>query len=137
MHMPRRSVTILLALGLLCVAFDLADVVAQAQPRPSKRAGRTCTAPTRSSRTGCSRCPTDDDGVKHEGWTFGSQAAVFAESPDRIWIAQRGELPVPKGAKSWTPYAQISPSPGAAPPARASGDALPPRHLRGRIATAR
>jgi hypothetical protein len=54
---------------------------------------------------------------KHEGYTFGSQAAVYAETPDRIWIAQRGELPMPKGAKDakpWTPYAQILPSPGAA-----------------------
>jgi hypothetical protein len=58
---------------------------------------------------------TDEaDGLKHDGWTFGSQAAVYAESPDRIWIAQRGELPLPKGAKPWTPWAQITPSPGSA-----------------------
>ena len=54
------------------------------------------------------------DGVKHAGWTFGSQAAVYAETPDRIWIAQRGELPTPAGAKDWTPYAQVIPSPGSA-----------------------
>jgi hypothetical protein len=41
--------------------------------------------------------------VKHDGWTWGSVGAVFAESPDRIWIAQRGELPLPAGAKPWTP----------------------------------
>jgi hypothetical protein len=50
----------------------------------------------------------------HAGRTFGSQAAVYAETPDRIWIAQRGELPLPEGAKPWTPYAQIIPSPGSA-----------------------
>src|SRR5690242_15132978 len=43
------------------------------------------------------------DGVKHEGWTWGSVGAVYAETPDRIWIAQRGELPLPSGAKPWTP----------------------------------
>ena len=42
--------------------------------------------------------PDGDDGVKHEGWTWGSVGAVFAETPDRIWIAQRGELPLPKDA---------------------------------------
>jgi hypothetical protein len=58
--------------------------------------------------------PLPDDTHSHDGYTWGSQAAVYAESPDRIWIAQRGELPLPKGAKPWTPYAQIIPSPGAA-----------------------
>jgi hypothetical protein len=48
--------------------------------------------------------PLEDgpDGLKHEGWTWGSVGAVYAESPDRIWIAQRGELPLPAGAKPWT-----------------------------------
>jgi hypothetical protein len=49
------------------------------------------------------------DGIKHEGWTWGSTGAVFAESPDRIWIAQRGELPLPKGAKPWTAYGMLTP----------------------------
>ena len=54
------------------------------------------------------------DGVKHEGWTWGSVGAVYAETPDRIWIAQRGELPLPPGAKPWTPYSMLSPSRGNA-----------------------
>ena len=55
--------------------------------------------------------PLEDgsDGVKHEGWTWGSVGAVFAETPDRIWIAQRGELPLPAGAKPWTPYGALTP----------------------------
>ena len=55
--------------------------------------------------------PLEDgpDGVKHEGWTWGSVGAVWAETPDRIWIAQRGELPLPKGAKPWTPYGMLQP----------------------------
>src|SRR5216117_740447 len=43
--------------------------------------------------------PDGPDGVKHAGWTWGSVGAVFAETPDRIWIAQRGELPLPTNAK--------------------------------------
>jgi hypothetical protein len=29
----------------------------------------------------------------HEGWTFGAEQSVFAESPNRIFVLQRGELP--------------------------------------------
>jgi peptidylamidoglycolate lyase len=29
----------------------------------------------------------------HSGWTFGAGQSVFAESPDRIYVLQRGELP--------------------------------------------
>src|SRR5712692_4584780 len=29
----------------------------------------------------------------HEAWTFGAGQSVFAESPDRIYVLQRGELP--------------------------------------------
>src|SRR5678816_4506886 len=55
--------------------------------------------------------PLEDgpDGLKHEGWTWGSVGAVYAESPDRIWIAQRGELPLPAGAKPWTSYGMLTP----------------------------
>src|SRR5687767_7793064 len=58
--------------------------------------------------------PDGPDGVKHDGWTWGSVGAVYAETPDRIWIAQRGELPLPKGAKPWTPYSMLNPSLGNA-----------------------
>jgi DNA-binding beta-propeller fold protein YncE len=34
----------------------------------------------------------------HPGWTWGSQGGVFAETPDRIYVANRGELPVPDKA---------------------------------------
>ena len=47
------------------------------------------------------------DGVKHEGWTFGSVGAVYAETPNRIWVAMRGELPLPPTAKPWTPYGML------------------------------
>ena len=56
--------------------------------------------------------PDLDDGVSHDGWTFGSMGAVYAETPDRIWYAQRGELPLPEGVPTWTPYALLDPSRG-------------------------
>jgi hypothetical protein len=49
------------------------------------------------------------DGLTHNGWTWGSTAAVYAETPDRIWIAQRGELPLPPETKPWTPYGLLDP----------------------------
>lgn len=56
--------------------------------------------------------PLPDTRHSHDGWTWGSMGSVFAESPDRIWIAQRGELPLPTGTKPWTPYASLNPSRG-------------------------
>jgi hypothetical protein len=51
--------------------------------------------------------PLPDTRHSHDGWTWGSFGGVFAESPDRIWVAMRGELPLPQGANPWTPYAQL------------------------------
>ena len=36
--------------------------------------------------------------LAHPGWTWGSQGGVFAETPNRIIVLQRGELPVPEKA---------------------------------------
>ena len=47
--------------------------------------------------------PKDLSTIKgHEGWTFGAGQSVFAESPNRIFVLQRGELPNlgrPKGMR--------------------------------------
>jgi hypothetical protein len=58
--------------------------------------------------------PLPDTRHSHEGWTWGSFGGVYAENPDRIWVAMRGELPLPKGAAPWTPYAALNPSRGNA-----------------------
>ena len=56
--------------------------------------------------------PLPDTRHSHNGWTWGSMGSVFAETPDRIWVAQRGELPLPAGSAPWTPYAALNPSRG-------------------------
>jgi len=56
--------------------------------------------------------PLPDTRHSHDGWTWGSFGGVYAENPDRIWIAMRGELPLPPGAKPWTPYVALNPSRG-------------------------
>ena len=58
--------------------------------------------------------PLPDTRHSHDGWTWGSFGGVYAESPDRIWIAMRGELPLPEDAAPWTPYAALTPSRGNA-----------------------
>ncbi|MBF8301414.1 MAG: hypothetical protein HW394_1784 [Acidobacteria bacterium] len=49
---------------------------------------------------------------KHDGWTWSQATDVFAESPDRVIVAQKGELPVlPMGrgrGTTWLP--QLGPS---------------------------
>jgi DNA-binding beta-propeller fold protein YncE len=56
--------------------------------------------------------PLPDTRHSHDGWTWGSFGGVYAESPYRIWIAMRGELPLPEGAAPWTPYGALNPSRG-------------------------
>src|SRR5918995_191120 len=83
------------------------------------------TGATRSGRWSHQDCPTGhyrfgegwpkplpDTRHSHDGWTWGSFGGVYAETPDRIWIAMRGELPLPPGAKPWTPYVALMPTLG-------------------------
>ena len=44
--------------------------------------------------------PLPDTRHSHDGWTWGSFGGVYAENPDRIWVAMRGELPLPGGRRS-------------------------------------
>ena len=48
--------------------------------------------------------PLPDDEHSHDGWTWGSMGGVYAESPDRIWVAMRGELPLQPGMEPWQAY---------------------------------
>ena len=45
--------------------------------------------------------PLPDTDLPHAGWTWGSGAGVFAESPDKVWVSQRGEIELPPGATPW------------------------------------
>ena len=58
--------------------------------------------------------PLPDTRHSHAGWTWGSFGGVYAETPDRIWVAMRGELPLPKDAAPWTPYVALQPTRGSA-----------------------
>src|SRR3977135_2077549 len=45
----------------------------------------------------------------HENWTWGAVEGIFAESPNRVFIAQRGELPALK-RPTGVPVPQFGPS---------------------------
>jgi hypothetical protein len=45
--------------------------------------------------------PLPDSDLPHDGWTWGSGAGVRAESPDKVWVSQRGEIELPPGATPW------------------------------------
>jgi hypothetical protein len=45
--------------------------------------------------------PLPDTDLSHNGWTWGSGAGVWAESPDKVWVQQRGEIELPPGAPPW------------------------------------
>jgi peptidylamidoglycolate lyase len=45
--------------------------------------------------------PLPDKDLSHNGWTWGSGSGVFAESPDKVWVSQRGEISLPPGAEPW------------------------------------
>ena len=46
----------------------------------------------------------------HENWTWGAGQYVFAESPNRVFVLQRGELPVIKRPQQAIKLPQIGPS---------------------------
>src|SRR5262245_63054131 len=109
MRLRTWSFAVLLAIGLIG-----AVSAGRAAMAPQERGGQEEFGPYELVENWPQPLPDGPDGVKHAGWTWGSVGAVFAETPDRIWIAQRGELPLPKGAKLWTPYAMLNPSLGNA-----------------------
>src|SRR5688572_10702279 len=115
----------------LSLVFTLAVVIAGCNNAPSVEAPGVSEAPaasaapaTRNSHqdwpTGHYKVvegwpkPLPDTDHPHAGWTWGSFGGVYAENPDRIWVAMRGELPLPQGAAPWTPYVALQPPRGNA-----------------------
>src|SRR5258708_2616704 len=114
-----RSLTILLVIGLAALAVlvgcsapsnDSTPAASAAPGASLDKGGQEEFGPYELVENWPQPLEDSPDGVKHEGWTWGSVGAVFAETPDRIWIAQRGELPLPAGAKPWTPYGALTPA---------------------------
>ena len=104
MRAPTWMLTVLLAVVSLAFSATLAQ----------EKGGQEEFGPYEPVENWPQALPDGPDGVTHAGWTWGSMGAVYAETPDRIWIAMRGELPLPPGAAPWTPYGMLNPSRGNA-----------------------
>ena len=92
MSVPRTVLTTLIATGLALVMPALTTLTGAQQPRPA--------AP---DLTGQNVGPSPYTVVRgwhkpfaQPGFAFGGNSGVFAESPDRIFIAQRGEFRLPQ-----------------------------------------
>jgi DNA-binding beta-propeller fold protein YncE len=72
---------------------------------PSQKGGWDLTGPYEVVRDWPKPMTTLPD---HDGWSWGSVEGVFAESPNRVLIAQRGELPVVRRPPQ-TPLPQFGP----------------------------
>jgi hypothetical protein len=98
-------------IGLL-IGGSAAPVQGQAPPNagfaavPGERGGLDITGPYEVVANWPKRLSTLPG---HENWTWGSVQGVFAESPNRVYMVQRGELPdIPRPAAR--PVPEIGPS---------------------------
>ena len=95
------SLTVLLAVVLLASAALLScsspmsggsgDALGADVVMPQERGGQEAFGPYEVVENWPLGLPDGPDGVTHAGWTWGSMGSVFAETPDRIWFAMRGE----------------------------------------------
>src|SRR3990170_9003056 len=99
-HMRRTMLTVTAILLALAVGYVIsgrqAPVLGQARPGagfaavPGEKGGQDLTGPyevVANWPKPFSQLPG------HENWTWGAVQGIFAESPNRVFIVQRGELP--------------------------------------------
>lgn len=107
MHEQNRLVTALCALGLL-VPMAAAGcsggtsgtpAPAQSQPAVEQKVQKVAMGDYEVVDNWPKPLPEKD--LSHAGWTWGSGSGVWAESPDKVWVAQRGEIELPPGATPW------------------------------------
>jgi len=83
----KKSIRTIMAAGVVLLLLGLVQTAAWAQ----EKGGEEETGPYEA-------VPGWPHPLGHQGFTWGSQGGVFAESPNRVYIVQRGELPIPEKA---------------------------------------
>jgi hypothetical protein len=97
-------VRVIVAIGAVCVVFVAACGTSEPEQVTTGQATsdgqQTSTAADRSDQQITGPYNVDPNWPKpmstwpgHEGWTWGSTQGIFVESPNRIFVAMRGELP--------------------------------------------
>jgi len=99
----RKSMTVVVAAlaGMAVATWFDAGQWASAQQRQNGGSARFAAVPTEKggqdifgAYEAVADWPKDLTTIPgHEGWTFGAGQSVFAESPNRVFVLQRGELP--------------------------------------------
>ena len=69
--------------------------------------------------------PLSESLPNHEGWTWSQSTDVFAESPDRVFVTQKGELPVLPTGRGGRPGFPRSGRASSSPSAAACRSAKP------------
>lgn len=114
--MIKRAVSIMTALVLATVIFLLGTRMSSVQGRAKLGSGFAAVPDERGGQDPYGPYDPVADWPKplsqlpgQENWTWGVVNAVFAESPNRVFMAQRGELPLLKRPTE-TPVPQFGPS---------------------------
>jgi DNA-binding beta-propeller fold protein YncE len=114
--MIKRTVTIMSAAIVAIVMFLLGSRLLPVQGRAKPGGGFAAVPEERGGQDDYGPYEVVADWPKplsqlpgHEKWTWGTVNAVFAESPNRIFIGQRGELPLLRRPVN-TPLPQFGPS---------------------------
>src|SRR5450759_3718586 len=103
--MDNRRITILLAILVVAIAGSLACESSKAQPAtgtvdhqqagqwvdPSNKSDELVNGPYQVDANWPK--PLSTWGPDEKGWTWGAVQGVFAQNPNRIFVAMRGELP--------------------------------------------
>jgi hypothetical protein len=99
--MRRRLTTFVMGFAALAAGYLVSNQWVSAQQGgaatiaavPSQKGGQDIYGPYES----VADWPKDLSAIAgHDAWTFGAGQSVFAETPDRIYVVQRGELPAMK-----------------------------------------
>lgn len=107
--------------ALLAIATALAIAGCQVAPKPAEQApppaaGFAAVASQKGGQDQTGPYDVVADWPKplsqlpgHEKWTWGAVQSIFAESPNRVFILQRGELPKLERPEE-VPYPKVGPS---------------------------
>src|SRR5579872_7427122 len=106
--MSKKSMKLALAIALMILpAFAVRLLSAKGRDKDTKETSIAAVAGEKGGQDTYGRYELVKDWPKpleklpgHEKWTWGTVSGVFAESPDRVYILEQGEVPTMKRPKT-------------------------------------